>query len=129
MVLYDILWQNQSVGTACVETVGLYTKFQCRCSFSNEGMYRVFAQYGSVKADLGICVPEESEYVTCAKIPTKNLNNEIPQFYVSDGVDENMFFVPVRADEKFCNLDRLFEARFCVQEGEKGLLIKNTYFV
>ncbi len=126
MALFDIFREDISVGNAFVETVGLYTMFTCRCNFQDKGIYRIIAQYGSVKIDLGICIPQEDGYATFAKIPTKNISNDVPQFYAIEGSQSNMIFIPVKTHETFDYITNLPEARFYNREGECGLLIRKS---
>ena len=124
MTRYDIYFENKPIGIACVESVGLYTQFQCRCSFRNEGSYRIIAQYGAVQIDLGLCIPANNMFVTNAKIATKKLNGSPPYFFALDIKQNNVTFVPVDPQENFSFIEKLSGAKFHIKNGIKGILIQ-----
>ena len=117
---------GKKVGNAYIDTNGLYTSFQCKCSFPIDGIYRINAKYGVRYIDLGVCIPNGDSYVTSAKIPTKNLGEEEPAFYAIRKGSENLIFIAVDEHTDFRYLKRLVDARFQVQNGQKGLLIRDN---
>lgn len=124
MISYDIKLENQSVGIVCVEHVGLYTQFQCRCTFKKEGSYRIMAQYGASCINLGLCVPENNVFVTRMKVATKKLNGEIPHFFAVDTKNKDLKFFPVKPEHNISCIANLPEAKFYIENGVPGILIE-----
>lgn len=127
MMRYDIYFENKAVGIACVESTGLYTLFRCRCKFRKEGSYRITAEYGMLRIDLGLCFPEENMFVTNARVATKKLNTETPRFFAYDVKRNDMKFIPVDPQTNFTYIGKLAEAKFHVNENIRGILIDNDH--
>lgn len=125
MECYNIMLGSNKVGIVSIETVGLYTRFWCRCAFPDEGFYRVLAQYSEITVDLGICVPNDDEYVTQAKIPSKGLGKGIPRFYAVDRSKADIKFVPLKEGECLGCIDRLPDATLSIHKNEKRLVFPN----
>lgn len=122
---YQILMGNDVVGTACIETLGLYTHIICRCHFPRNNIYRIRAKYGSNEIDLGVCIPNGDSYVVKGKVATKRLNSSIPSFFAYTQVKHNSLFVSLNPEIKFEYFANLTEATFHVQEGKRGIILNN----
>lgn len=123
MKQYKIFLRDKAIGTACVETDGLYTRFLCKCSFPDAGIYRVVADFGPIQIDLGVCIPQGECSVTKAKIPSKRLNDQTPNFFAIPSLQADFAFVEIDPENEFPYLRNLATAKFSVQEGKRGLLI------
>ena len=127
MTHYDIYFENKPIGIARVESVGLYTQFQCRCNFLVKGSYRIIAQYGTLQIDLGLCIPQDNIFVTSAKVATKKLNKETPCIFAVDTKERDKTFIAVDSQEKFAYIAKLAKAKFCIQKDIRGIMINNDY--
>ena len=81
---YEVIYQNESVGTAQLERKGLYCCFSCRCRLPDKGMYRIHVICGETREDLGICIPMDGMFGTEKRIPSKRLGEETPAFELVD---------------------------------------------
>ena len=78
--IYDIVFENQPMGTAHMERQGLYFCFSCRCRLPGDGMYRIHALCGDRREDLGICVPMDGAFGMDKRLPAKRLGEGSPTF-------------------------------------------------
>ena len=122
MKCYDIFYRNVKIGVAHTEELGLYTLFQCICQLPDEGLHRIYVQYGSACFDLGLCVPENNLFAIRKRIATKKLNKSIPQFYVSVETPECSEFVPIDAFKEFKCISRLLNGRFSARGQIRGMI-------
>ena len=58
-----LLWQEETVGELCVETVGLYTCFSCSCRLPGEGLWYVWLAGDGGELRLGLLEPAEKDAV------------------------------------------------------------------
>ena len=77
---YEVIYHNESVGTAQLEKQGLYCCFSCRCRLPDKGMYRIHVICGENREDLGICIPMDGMFGTEKRIPSKRLGEGTPVF-------------------------------------------------
>ena len=112
MTQYDVKFGTKTIGSVVVETIGLYTRFTCRCLCPTDGIFRVVAHYGSEAIDLGICTPEGSEYITTAKIPTNQIYAGTPRFCLVRHDCDGAVCIPVDCNNKVNYLTRLPDARY-----------------
>lgn len=124
---YEITLGNQTIGTAQVSQEGLYYRFYCRCSLTEEIMYRLKMMCGDNEYDLGILVPVEEGFGINTKLPAKTVGKGILSFYVQPRHPQlTGHFIPIRADEPFAYLDKLQRAYLDVQDGIVGVIIEET---
>jgi hypothetical protein len=127
---FNIMFENNIVGTVHTNITGLYTTFHCICRFPTKGMYRVVAVYGQRSHLLGLCIPENEAFVLHTKIPTKYLNDVTPTFYViSDAQRESVFIT----EDKFYGCDflkYLLDAKLENRGARPGIRIRmtNSYY-
>ena len=125
MTRYDVYYESKPIGFVQVEPVGLYTHYRCRCSFRENGLYRIVAKYGKLCIDLGICIPEHDEFVAYARVPTKNLNEASPCFYAIERNRHKKEFIPVDTRHEFAFITQLVKAKYYVMNDVRGILIEN----
>lgn len=123
MKQYKIFLRDKAIGTVSVETDGLYTRFLCKCSFPDDRIYRIVADFGPIQTDLGVCIPQGECFVTKAKIPSKRINDQTPNFFAIPSLQADFAFVEIDPKNAFPYLSDLSTAKFSIQEGKRGLLI------
>ena len=69
----QIRYKDKIVGTAKINIEGLYYRFECRCNFPNDGIYRLRAYCNNNSVPLGVCVPREGGFGATTKIPINKL--------------------------------------------------------
>lgn len=120
--MYDVMLGSQSIGTAQLEKQGLTYCIRCRCRLSGEVAYKVVAESGGGKTDLGLLVPENGAFVLTARVPVKRLGNgQITFRAVPRHVQPGRMFVPVSAEEPFHYLSRLENAFMALRENQPGV--------
>ena len=121
---YEVLFGADVVGTVCVHQIGLYTQFECQCTFSKDDLYRIVAKHKAGQINLGICIQEGDFYVINTKIPTKYIGyNDLKFCALVESEVDDATFVPVTTDARFGYIADIMHAKFCVREGRKGLLL------
>lgn len=122
---YDILLGGESAGNARVTREGLYYRFDCCLRLSGEVMYKLILQKGAETLNLGIPVPQGNLFTLRTRIPAKRVGDgafvihAVPKHTALDGR-----FVPLKEDEPFRYLSKLYDAVFTVRDGQPGLLLK-----
>ena len=124
MQCYNVMLNGCIVGTAIVETEGLYLRFRIRCKPPDSQIYRLVMLCGSQQMDLGVCVPEDDHFVLNKRIQSKLVGEGEPQFFlaVRKNVDSTLF-IQVDTEKPFGHLDRLPAARFEIRDGACGLAL------
>ena len=79
---YQIWLGKESVGQAVVERIGLYYYFRCCCQLHSEVMCRVTITCGSRNENLGILIPTGGNYTLNKKLPIKQFDSNIPEFWI-----------------------------------------------
>lgn len=123
--MYNILFNETPVGRAEVKTVGLYYHFSCTCNPPDSGFYRITVTDGDSVNNLGICVPEGSNFTCTARIPKKHLNGDRLSFALKP-FNEEVTAIPIQTGEPFSQLDRLDNARLQLTNGQTEIIIDSA---
>ena len=120
---YDILLWDKPVGTAKVSREGLYYRFHCRCSMTEDTLCRVSAG----KESLGILVPIGDGFGLDTKLPAKRFGEAVPEFRLvpNKPVLEGKF-VPIKPEEPFAYIERLKDAYLTQREEQLGIIVKEA---
>lgn len=121
----DIFFRENGVGTAEIEKKGLYYRFRCRCNLPEGKMYRLWADCDKGKVNLGICVPQEGEFILCTQIPITHIGEGSINMFVleKDDASEDRTF-PVSEENPFGCLEKLDNAYLHTSNEEVQILIK-----
>ena len=119
--MYEILWKDEPVGKAIINIEGLYYCINCSCYLPGAGIFRITVADGSNTYDLGICVPNGSEYSCVTRIPRKRFCSDNFKFILTDGKTGTS--VLVATGKPFAYLDRLDTARLRWVNGQPEILI------
>ena len=123
---YPVFLGGQQIGEAVVHREGLYLCFLCRCRFSGEMIYRLMAEVGEKKENLGIPVPEGEWFCLHSRIPAKRLGEgeltvrAMPKHGVMPGR-----FVPLSPQEPFAYLKELKNAYLEIRNGQSGIVLRD----
>lgn len=71
--VYIVKLDGNQIGEATVHIRGLYAHIECRCVFPKDGLYRVKMCGNGTVIDLGICIPEDGQFVAKKRILIKDL--------------------------------------------------------
>lgn len=122
---YPILLGQETVGEADVTKEGLYYRFDCRCSFAGESMFRLHAVCDGKEAMLGLPVPEGEGFVLRTKVPAKRLGQgDLSVRAVGKHRLEEGRFIPLSPQEPFAYIAQLKNAYLAKKEGITGVLLK-----
>ena len=122
---YQICLSDNCVGTATVETQGLYYVIRCRCVFNGPPQYRIIVENEATREDLGICVPTNGAFGLEKRIPIKRIGDgELIFSCVPKHNDVNTQFIPVLPEAPFSHIKMLKNACFAVRDGQVGILLK-----
>lgn len=144
---YDIICEDEAVGTAKMKRQGLYCSFSCRCRLPQEGLYRIHVICGENREDLGICVPLDNGFGMDKKIPSKRLGDGAVTFELvpkdwqpkKEIVPEPVAvaeeeapepepaqerFIPVSEETPFDHLDKLEHAHMEIRDDTPGIVIE-----
>ena len=119
MKTYDIIYGNETVGSAVVTQEGLYYNILCRCALSEPSLYRIFAIMENTNVDLGICLLMGKEYFLKKKVPKKMFGSGIIHFCVRLKDDYNSpNAYQVVEGEPFKHIDKLGKAHLEIRNNE-----------
>ena len=119
---YSIFSGDEEIGKAQVQRQGLYYHIRCRCRLTGEVRYKLLVSCGENTADLGLCVPQETDFGVDTKIPIKRLGEGSMSFHL---VPKHMrgIFVPVSSDKPFDYICQLENARLAKCNGVVGVIL------
>ena len=117
---YIIYENDRPVGTASVKKLGLYYHLDCRCKLVKDVLWRIGVASRSAQIRLGVCVPEEGEFVIRKQIPIKHIGDEPFQFYIlTEQGSQN--WIPLCQDAPVSNISQWEKAYFERRNGRPGL--------
>ncbi len=120
---YDVMLGGESVGTVQVTREGLYSRIEARCKLTGQVMYKLFVA-GEQELDLGIFVPEGSEFWVRTKIATKHLPKMLHFEARPKRPERTDLFVPLSPEEPFDYIKRLESAYLEKRKGIFGVILK-----
>ena len=122
---YPILLNGRNIGKAEVEKQGLYYRFDCRCSFPDEGLYTISVKNGAYNKSLGVCTQEGSVFRIKTSIPIKHFPEQVFTFTASMKSESGSHnFVPLHLDQPFAYIRELNHAVFTVCNGKPGVNLR-----
>lgn len=125
MISYEIMLNGCMVGTADVETEGLYLKIQARCNPPDMQIYRLILFCDSRKIDLGICVPENNYFVIKKRIRQKLIGEGTPEFLLETTLNsKSTQYIVLDPEKPFDYLDRLQSAYFEKRDATCGVVLR-----
>ena len=107
----EIRYGGKNVGTVQISREGLYYRFECRCKFQEEGIYRLYALSAEKKAYLGVCVPIGDVFGITTRIPVNKLGTGNVCVAVETKPNEKVF--PVDQEKPFPGIEELDRAVLC----------------
>ncbi len=123
---YDVTCGENVVGRVNVTKEGLYTRFQCICNLPDDGVYRALMICGNQKTDLGICVPNQSQFAVNKRLQSKCIpDGEMAFVIVPASQTDSRRFIPVSSGMPFDCISALAHARLCNRNGSYGILIED----
>lgn len=115
--MYPVVQLEKVIGSVKVETKGLYRHFSCSCRPNTPGKYHLYAKIGAWEWDLGLCVPEDGEFVLRTSIPAKRIPQGEMKFTLAETAVRSDF-ISVRPHQPFFRLMELKTARLVKQNGQ-----------
>lgn len=124
MISYDIVENGYIVGTAEIETEGLYLNVRARCSPRDKQIHRLILFSSAGQIDLGVCVPEDNVYVVNKRVQRKLIGEDVLQFILEPKENAGQRqFVPVDSGKPFAYLDVLHSCYFENRSGIYGVVL------
>lgn len=122
---FDLLYNDQTVGTVCRKREGLYFCFRCQCYLPDEHVYYVALKCENKLYKLGICVPSENGYTMQARVRIKNFA-EAPMTFTLLRKDStaDRLFVSIEENQPFAYIDKLYSAYMVFSDGRQGICIE-----
>ena len=106
--VYPVITDNQQVGTVTVKRQGLYFDFDCKCTLDKKQLYRLTLTVGDIRADLGVCVPQNGYFGLRTRLPVKRFGTGEPVFCINTKQEKhNIRHFPVCSDKPFPELSKL----------------------
>lgn len=121
MTEYEITLNGKPLGTATIETQGLYYRISCRCLLPDKKIHTIWIRWSDGSRKLGVCVPQGQYFCLDTKVPMKYFPLTGLCFEI-DYRAENEFF-PIDARKPFIHIDKLQQSRFDVRDDRLGLII------
>ncbi len=115
--MYPLFKNNEVVGSVKMEKVGLYCRFDCSYRPDTPGRYHVYAKAGEWELDLGLCIPEQGNFVLRTSIPSKIIPQGEMKFMLTEYI-EPASMLPVLPHQPFPQLMKLKTARLVNQNGQ-----------
>ena len=124
---YAVTAGGKHAGKVSVQRQGLYYLFSCRCSLSEDIMYRLEISCSGVTQNLGILVPENGSFVLRKKMAVRQIGEGDMSFrLVSKQDTPSGTFIPISPEEPFAYISRLKESFLVIRNGQAGICIKKT---
>jgi len=124
---YEVQFGTQVVGKVRVLRQGLYYRFICNCMLTGDVVLRLVVSCGGKNSNIGVLIPCGERFTLDRKIPSKLFGEEVPVFYLAPRHDiVNGKFVPIYPEEPFSYIARLKDAFLSRQNGQVGVLLKET---
>ena len=124
---YAVMMGNQQAGKVLVRREGLYYRFCCRCRLSGDVVCRLAVRCGEREENLGVLVPMEEGFGVDKRIPVKHLGEGEMEFFLMPKHDKiRETFIPIYPEEPFAYIARLKDAFLARQNGQVGILLKET---
>ena len=122
---YEVFYDRNVVGEACLRKKGLYWCFECYCKPVSGHICRIEIRTKLGWKSLGIPVPEGSGWRLNTKISARQLECDSPQFrLVRLEEDPPGRFLPVIEDQPFPELSQVRKGRFSYCDGIPGILLE-----
>ena len=119
---YGLYYHENQVGFVRLSKCGRFYSLTCRFQLQQQGAFRLFADSGKGRTDLGQCVQYGQALGAERYLPVNVIGEGELNFYIlpagSDGA-----FIPIDCERPFHQLDKLSNARFAVRSGRKGILL------
>ncbi len=113
---------SQPVGKVLRSREGLYYIIKCEISLTKPGTYRLWAQTGESRIDLGICVPYGSFFGLTARVPVKKIDPGALTFFLTE--NRKTRYLEVSDDQPFSDIQQLEKGKFCIKEGKPGIVLR-----
>lgn len=120
---YPVILYSENVGTAQVEKQGLYYRFRCVCRFQQTGMYEIHVKSGTDSINLGLCVPEGSNFTLTTRIPVKQIPSGEMCFIAAEKDSKKRKVLTVCKEEPFLHLAELEDAIYVLQNNTPCIMI------
>lgn len=121
---YTVFFGQQEVGKVQLLKEGLYTRVICRCQLQGTGIYRLAAQWGDHRENMGILAPMGDGFGLDRRIPCKRLGEGTPEFLLAPAHPQTQGkFVPIYPEEPFTYLENLKDAYMAKRDGQVGVVI------
>ena len=121
---YEIMLGGKSIGWMEVQQEGLYYRFCCRCDLTGSVIYKIIADCGGEKRNLGIVVPMGGRFGLDTKVAVKYFQKAEPHFCaVPRHQSIEGKFIPVYPEEPFAYLSKLQKAYLEKRNGQIGVVI------
>ena len=110
------------MGTVRVTEQGLYYRFSCRCKIHTNMLCRLKMRVCQQEWDLGVLVPTNGDFGVDTNQPIKRFPEGEMTFFLRPAHQPAAGrFVPIRPEEPFDYLSRLFEAKLAFDRGQAGI--------
>lgn len=122
---YEVMLGGKPIGWMEVRQEGLYYCFCCRCDLTGSVIYKIIAECGAQKQDLGIVVPVDGRFGLETRVAAKYFPKTVPQFIAvprHQKLEEK--FVAVYPEEPFAYLSKLQNAYLEKRNGQMGVVIR-----
>ncbi len=120
--VYEIRFENRSVGKAQVCQSGLYTHIVCRCEMATKDMMRIFLSGEDWERDLGTCLLEDGNFTLKTKFPSKYIGDGDMEFRLIPYHTAGKFF-PIEEGKPFENMVGLMGGKFAIKNNIPGIVI------
>lgn len=123
MKKYPIFFSEQQIGHAQIEKQGMFYKIRCFCNINNSQTNRIYIVCGSIKIDLGVCIPMEKGIGLTARMPSDQINIDSASFIMINTSQSKDELFPVKEGVAFDQIHQLHRGRFKLINNEAYISI------
>ncbi len=117
--VYPVISDKQQVGTVTVKKQGLYYDFHCKCTLDRKQLYRLTLTVGDLRADLGVCVPQNGCFGLRTRLPVKRFGPGEPVFRIHTKQEKiSAPYIPVCDHKPFSELTKLRTMCLVTKDGK-----------
>lgn len=120
MAISNVLYNGRLIGEVVCYPDGLFYQIKCKCELITDDIYRLMVSDHNVVLSVGICMPQGDHLILNKRIPSKYLNGEVFEFWITPS-KKNTTFLPVDHNGTFTEFRSLENACLQIINGQTGI--------
>ena len=121
---YQVTLSSVPVGIVNITEEGLYLRFRCRCTVSEDQIYRLYAYCDNQRYDLGVLIPDGGFFIVDKKFPKKIFTSNDFRFLILSRTENVINSFEMIDPEQPCRcLQHLPKARLRIDGGKYYIVL------